>query len=376
MASVTIKKYTMQATVTRQIGHAYREHQNYSNHDIDTASSGENIVYGTADGCRQKLRDTLAEVDARKPPKRKKADRKTVIELGVPAPRENMDATAEIAFFDALLQELKAKGEMHVCGAVIHADEKHFYPDKGAVHESRTHMHIFAIPENDRGCNMKSWLTPDRYNKVNALADKACREVLGYDFRDGSKQKSRGTVEELKTKAAVEAVALAEAAQKTADVALAQAQEAERRADRAIELRETVRADSAEMQARACRNAVETRQEAQKAAQEDADKILQAARKEAAQARRETAAARRELQELQKRADKIRKSDPYQDLYKDYRDQKHQIISQVKQIMELRAEADAAFDRGKEFVFNYMTDDEQKAVEARYHYQRHHSHSR
>lgn len=404
MASVTIQKHAMQETITRQVGHIYREHINYSNPDIQLSQSGENTYFGdTAQDVRTRLQKTLEDVDTRKPPQRIRKDRKTVVELCVPAPREGMDDTAVMMFFSDYLQELRANGDLHICGAAVHADEVHAYTDHGELHESRLHLHVLAIPENSKGCNMKSWLTRDRYGKINALADKSCEKVLGYAFQDGSKARSRGSVEQLKVKAAVEAVGIAEAARISADVSLQVSKKAQAAADLAETRRAAAEFETSlerqrlvlakdehahineELQATR-QKAAEAAQKAVEAAQRQADDILQAAQAKARQerdkARQEVAAARRELESLRKQADKLRQTDAFQKLQKNYTSlqetcarQKRQIAEQVDQIHQYAMDRDESFSKGQDSVFRHMTEDEERLVKSRM-MSRHHGHSR
>lgn len=199
MASVTIQKHTTASACRGQVAHIYREHQNYSNKHIDRERMKDNLEMGSPAACRKLIKDTIAAVDARKPPKRVKADRKTVAEFSVPAPREGMSREDCVQFFSAAASELIAAG-YHVCGGAIHADEMHEYIDPGdkAKHLSRYHMHLLIVPETDKGCNMKSWLTKQRYRDVNAIMDRVCLRELGYTYQDGTKAQSRGSVEILK----------------------------------------------------------------------------------------------------------------------------------------------------------------------------------
>lgn len=115
-------------------------------------------------------------------------------------------------FFAAVYDELDAAG-YHVCGGAVHGDEVHDYidPDDRQLHRSRLHMHVLLVPETERGLNMKSWLTRDRFRELNALCDRVCMRELGHRYQDGSKAKSRGKVEALKERSGAELLRTAEA---------------------------------------------------------------------------------------------------------------------------------------------------------------------
>lgn len=202
MASITIQKHNFQSA-SGQIAHIYRENENYKNRHIDVSKSDENILLGeeTAAKARARLRQVLTEIDTRTPPKRVRADRKTVASLVIPAPRENLTEQQAMKFFETLIDELQNAKDFQLIAGAIHADEIHEYIDPAdkKVHESRLHMHLLVVPDlPDCGCNMKKWLTKARYKEMNAIADRACERVLGYAYQDGTRQASRGTVEVLK----------------------------------------------------------------------------------------------------------------------------------------------------------------------------------
>lgn len=241
MASITIQKHTVQSASRGQIAHIYRENDTYKNRHIDVSKSDENVLLGeeTAAKARARLREVLTEIDTRTPPKRVRADRKTVASLVIPAPRENLTEQQAMKFFETLIDELQNAKDFQLIAGAIHADEIHEYIDPAdkKVHESRLHMHLLVVPDlPDCGCNMKKWLTKARYKEMNALADRACERALGYTYQDGTRQQTRGSVEALKeqslTAQAEELEKLKQAtleAQETAQKASEAVQEAQNR---------------------------------------------------------------------------------------------------------------------------------------------------
>lgn len=241
MASITIQKHDFQSASRGQIAHIYRENETYKNRHIDVSKSDENVLLGeeTAAKARARLREVLTEIDTRTPPKRVRADRKTVASLVIPAPRENLTEQQAMKFFETLIDELQNAKDFQLIAGAIHADEIHEYIDPAdkKVHESRLHMHLLVVPDlPDCGCNMKKWLTKARYKEMNALADRACERALGYTYQDGTRQQTRGSVEALKeqslTAQAEELEKLKQAtleAQETAQKASEAVQEAQNR---------------------------------------------------------------------------------------------------------------------------------------------------
>lgn len=233
MASVTVQKWTTAGACGGQVRHIYREAEHYKNTDIK--KDGQAWMLGTGEDCRAAIRQTIAEIDKWQPPKRIKKDRKTVAELCIPAPREHMSEKDCLRFFEAVYGELYEKG-YHVCGGAIHGDEVHDYidPSDKQVHTSRLHLHILVVPETaGKGLNMKSWLTKARFRELNALCDRVCTRELGFTFVDGSKSRSRGTVEKMKEESAIEAARQLPALQQAAKAAQASREAAERAAEAA-----------------------------------------------------------------------------------------------------------------------------------------------
>lgn len=253
MASVSVQKWGTAAACRGQCIHVYREGKKYGNPDIDQDKAGCVWVIGTAKECQKSIRETIAKIDKNQPPKRVKKDRKTVAELCVPAPREGTSQEDAMRFFAAVYDELDTAG-YHVCGGAVHGDEVHDYidPDDRRLHRSRLHMHVLLVPETERGLNMKSWLTRDRFRELNALCDRVCMRELGHRYQDGSKAKSRGKVEALKERSGAELLRTAEAVRDELPRL-----EASRDALRAQE------AQSRQDAANAAREAQETRERAQ-----------------------------------------------------------------------------------------------------------------
>ena len=66
-------------------------------------------------------------------------------------------------------------------------------------HTSRAHLHVIGVPfVPDKGINGKNFLQKDTYGRVNEAMDDICEALYGFKFQDGSKQRSRGSVEQLK----------------------------------------------------------------------------------------------------------------------------------------------------------------------------------
>lgn len=202
MASITVQKWTTAAACGGQVAHVYRTREHYGNQDIDPAQAAANLFVRDAAESRAAIRETIAAIDSVLPPKRIRADRKTIAELCIPAPRDGMTRDDAVRFLSAAYKEMAtACDDMVIVGAAIHGDEVHGYidPDSKERRESRLHMHVLVVPNvPERGCNMKAWLTRNKYRELNRVLDRVCERELGYSYQDGSGQKSRGDVERMK----------------------------------------------------------------------------------------------------------------------------------------------------------------------------------
>lgn len=294
MASVTIQKWSTAAACGGQVNHIYRTREHYGNQDIDKTLADRNEMAGTAEEARARIRETIAWVDSVTPPKRVRADRKTVAELCIPAPRAGMSDQDARQFLTAACEALVGAPSMHVVGVALHADEAHEYvdPDSKTRVQSRLHLHVLVVPDvPSKGCNMKSWLTKSRYGEINRLMDKVCERELGYSYQDGTKSQSRGNVEWIKAESL-----RAEAAELTAKI-------------------DTLRHEVAELD----KTRQKTRQDAARATQE-ADKAVARARA-AEQAQRQSEAIQRQsearTEATERRADELREEIDHLDVVRE-----------------------------------------------------------
>lgn len=294
MASVTIQKWSTAAACGGQVNHIYRTREHYGNQDIDKTLADRNEMAGTAEEARARIRETIAWVDSVTPPKRVRADRKTVAELCIPAPRAGMSDQDARQFLTAACEALVGAPSMHVVGVALHADEAHEYvdPDSKTRVQSRLHLHVLVVPDvPSKGCNMKSWLTKSRYGEINRLMDKVCERELGYSYQDGTKSQSRGNVEWIKAESL-----RAEAAELTAKI-------------------DTLRHEVAELD----KTRQKTRQDAARATQE-ADKAVARARA-AEQAQRQSEAVQRQsearTEATERRADELREEIDHLDVVRE-----------------------------------------------------------
>lgn len=156
----------------------------------------------TAQGEYKRLQDRVAEIDKKEPPKRIRKDRVTMVGFEVPVP-EGLPPEQEGRFFSIAYKEFAKMcgGAQNVSTLRIHRDEVHDYIDPATkdVKTSRVHAHCVGIPYvPGRGVNCKAWMTRQALRDLQKRIDDRCRQELGIAFMDGSRQRSRGTVEDLK----------------------------------------------------------------------------------------------------------------------------------------------------------------------------------
>lgn len=204
MASVQYKKLHLQQDVKRVLYHCDRETRlktNHANIDIDQSVTHKN-TQGDLDyeaACRRYDR-RIAMLDAMPGKVNRRKDRVSCFGLYTSTPKELKTEDEEL-FFKEVLKLIAAQyGHENIVQYYIHKDEKHKYlSETGETCTSRTHMHAYVIPVDRKGKLNGKWFS-NRSNmvKLNNAIHKMAQEKFGVMFMDGSKKKSRKTVEQLK----------------------------------------------------------------------------------------------------------------------------------------------------------------------------------
>ena len=222
MASINIRKLhggEAAAILAHTHRHDGRPGVEYGNEHVDPERSRLNGVLRfrgtpareTAAEELARLRARVAEIDAADPPKRIRRDRVTMVSIEVPCPAMPLTSDEEDKFFRLAYREIaKFCGGSQNCGTIqIHRDEVHDYidPVTRETKTSRVHAHCLCIPYvAGKGVNCKSFMSRDRLRQIQQAIDDRCRQELGIPYLDGSRQKSRGSVESLKLASAREEV--------------------------------------------------------------------------------------------------------------------------------------------------------------------------
>lgn len=204
MASVNFEKLKAAQQVKAMFRHCDEEKRletNHSNIDINKSATPSNMQ-GNLDynaACK-KYDDRIAYLDSQPGANRRK-DRVTCFGLNVPAPKD-LKPEDEKAFFMLVLEIIKNQyGEDNIIQYYIHQDEKHKYinAETGEECMSRSHMQCYVVPEHNGKLNGKWFSNKSNMIKLNNAIHKMAQEQFGVMFMDGSKKKSRKTVEQLKS---------------------------------------------------------------------------------------------------------------------------------------------------------------------------------
>lgn len=250
-----------------------REH---SNTDINKARTHLNMAFdafedGYAGVC--KAYDGYIEALDANPKQNKRKDRVTCVGLEIPAPDGMSDDMAREWCVDAYEAVRERLGDT-VLGGVAHFDEIHDYrdPETKEVRTSRPHLHIYAVPDIGGKLNAKQYTARRQMVGMNAAIEAmTAAKYPGFKFQNGTKKKSKKSVEALKNdseRAEIIARAEAEAAKLVED--------ARQRADR-MDAEAAQRLEAAEAAETASKRSLSL-------ANEKAEGIIEAAHKEAQKA--------------------------------------------------------------------------------------------
>lgn len=294
-----------------------REKANHSNKDIDKSRTYMNMSFGFYDNpngyeaiCNA-YDGRIAYLD-NKSGANKRKDRVTLLALNIPAPAGMTDEQAQEWFIEAYKVLYDCFGD-NLLGGTAHFDEVHAYTNAstGEKQESRPHLQAQVFPEVAERLNAKALASRKNMIMVNnRLEEMTKARFPEFTFMDGTKRKSRKTVEELKQASDVlsvtveaqrEAAKIVEEARQRADRLDAEAvEQAEKAEQYAVELRQNV-SDEVEAYRRKAKKDVEASKKAiLEDAKAEADRIKLEAQKTLKTANTSLQRARQTDEELQK----------------------------------------------------------------------------
>lgn len=204
MASVNFEKLKAAQQVKAMFRHCDEEKRLYTNHsniDINKSATPNNLQGSLDyDAACKRYDERIAFLDS-KPGANRRKDRVTCFGLNVPAPKDLKPEDEKAFFMDALEIIKNQYGEDNIIQYYMHQDEKHKYinAETGEQCMSRSHMQCYVVPEHKGKLNGKWFSNKSNMIKLNNAIHKMAQEQFGVMFMDGSKKKSRKTVEQLKS---------------------------------------------------------------------------------------------------------------------------------------------------------------------------------
>lgn len=211
MASVNFEKLKTPQQVKAMLRHCDGEEwmeANHSNIDIDKSKTSGNMQ-GDLDYAApcQKYSERIAFLDA-KPGANKRKDRVICFGLNVPAPKDLKPEDEKAFFLAAIKIIINQYGENNIIQYYMHQDEKHAYIHAGTGERcmSWSHLQCYVVPEHNGKLNGKWFSSRANMVKLNNSIHRMAQEQFGVMFMDGSKRKSRKTVEQLKNESACLAI--------------------------------------------------------------------------------------------------------------------------------------------------------------------------
>lgn len=150
--------------------------------------------------------DTLADLD-RRPKANHRIDRVVAYAIEGPLPisevnNEESNRQTDLQWVKGVIDILKNDyPEVVILQANIHRDEIHEYmdPETKELVMSRPHVHLFLMPIVDGKLNSKKFFPGKKsFFDFNQKLDELTISLYGHPYGDGTKKKSRSTVERLK----------------------------------------------------------------------------------------------------------------------------------------------------------------------------------
>lgn len=205
MASVNFEKLKSASEVKAMLRHCDIDErmktEAHSNRHIDKSLTGNNQQYemNYMETCNM-YDERIAYLDTLEG-QNKRSDRVTCFGLEIPFP-EKLQAHQEQKWIENISDILIERYGENVLNLYVHRDEKHTYTDAetGKTRESRNHIHAYVIPEINGKLNGKAFSSKKAMVSLNNEIQTMTQDNFGIDFMDGTKKKSKDSVESLKQK--------------------------------------------------------------------------------------------------------------------------------------------------------------------------------
>lgn len=211
MASVNFEKLKTPQEVKAMLRHCDKEERkdaNHANKHIDKNATKDNRQMGRTykETCKA-YDERIAYLDSLKGANKRK-DRVTCFGLEIPYPEDIAEADKVAWSNEIFRMAVERYGEENILQCYEHRDEKHEYMDAetGKKRMSRDHLHLYVIPEIDGRLNGKAFSSRQRIIDLNNAIQQMTQDTYGIDFMNGTKKKSRASVESLKQRSAERAL--------------------------------------------------------------------------------------------------------------------------------------------------------------------------
>ena len=204
MASCNFEKMKSANDVKSKLRHCdydTRKEIEHRNWHINKNMTSENMQISNRDyktTCN--LYDSkLKELDS-KDGANKRKDRVTAVGIEIPCPKDLPNDKESEWLIKANKEIGLLYGDENVLQCYFHFDEKHSYINAETKEQctSRSHLHSYLIPCVDEKLNAKSFTSRSNMIKLNNAIQEMTMRDYGIQFMDGSKKKSRKSMEELK----------------------------------------------------------------------------------------------------------------------------------------------------------------------------------
>lgn len=203
MAGVNYEKYKTSQKVKSVMRHCdkdMRAEATHQNEHIDLSKTKYNAQLKRNYEQTKKRFDERMDWLESQPNKNKRSDKVICFGLEIPLP-EDMPHGKEVEWTNKVYHIVSDMyGKDNVMNVYYHADEQHDYMDSATkqTRTSRKHVHLLVVPEIDGRLNGRDFSARRNMNKLNNAIHEMSLHDYGCKFMDGSKKKSKDTVEALK----------------------------------------------------------------------------------------------------------------------------------------------------------------------------------
>lgn len=203
MAGVNFEKYKTSQKVKSVMRHCDKDMRvdaQHQNEHIDLSKTKNNSQLN------RNYKQTCERFDKRmdwlesQPNKNKRSDKVLCFGLEIPLP-EDLPNGKEIEWVNKVKNIVTGMyGSENLMNVYYHVDEQHTYMDSATKSQrlSRKHIHLLVVPEIDGRLNGREFSSRRNMVKLNNQIHEMSLNDYGVKFMDGSKRKSKDSVEALK----------------------------------------------------------------------------------------------------------------------------------------------------------------------------------